>query len=86
MTDETCWVHKIFEQLGPMKNASDSVKAEIWMTYRNKIREQFGIHRATVTSLLKKRFVKGMLLRMKILNLANVILTLYIPFLHFYSN
>ena len=58
-TDPSCWVHRVFEQLGTLKHANDSVKAEIWMVYRNKIKEQFSIHRANVTNRLKRVFMKG---------------------------
>ena len=58
-SDEGCWVHKVFDQLGTLKNASDNRKAEIWMTYCNKIKEQFSLHRAMITNQLKKVFVKG---------------------------
>ena len=57
--DETCWVHRVFEQLGSLKNASDFRKAEIWMTYRNGISKQFSLHCSSATSSLKKVFVKG---------------------------
>ena len=57
--DETCWVHKIFEQMGSLKNASINRKAEIWMTYRNGISKQFSLHRSSVTSGLKTILIKG---------------------------
>ena len=60
--DETCWVHRIFEQLGLLKNASDYRKAEIWMTYRSGISKQFSLHRSSVTSGLKKVLVRGKIL------------------------
>ena len=59
-SDDSCWVHRVFEQMGTVKNASDFVKAEIWMMYRHKIREQFSIHRASVTNRLKRVFMQGM--------------------------
>ena len=59
-TDPNCWIHKVFAQLGSFKDASDGKKAEVWMTYRAKIREQFGLHRSAVTLGLKKTFIKGM--------------------------
>lgn len=58
-SDDNCWVHRVFDQLGTLKNASDNVKAEIWMMYRHKIKEQFSIHRANLTNRLKKVLLKG---------------------------
>ena len=58
-SDSNCWVHRVFDQLGVLKNYSDSKKAEIWMTYRNKIKDQFSLHRSNVTTQLKTVFVKG---------------------------
>lgn len=58
-SDEHCWIHRVFEQLGTLKHASDYIKAEIWMMYRSKVKEQFSIHRATVTKNLKTVFLKG---------------------------
>ena len=57
--DETCWVHKIFDKLGSLKNASNDTKAAIWMQYRNKVKEQIGLHWSTVTKHLKTTFVRG---------------------------
>ena len=58
-SDNSCWVHRVFDQLGTLKNANEMVKAEIWILYRHKIKEQFSIHRADVTNRLKKVVVKG---------------------------
>ena len=58
-SDSNCWVHRVFDQLGALNNYSDSKKAEIWMTYRNKIKDQFSLHRSNVTTQLKTVFVKG---------------------------
>ena len=57
--DETCWVHKIFDKLGSLKNANDDTKAAIWMQYRIKMKEQISLHRSTVTKHLKTTFVRG---------------------------
>ena len=57
--DPNCWVNKVFDRLNNLKNASDKKKAAIWMTYRNKIREQFSLHRSSVTSKMKHEFVIG---------------------------
>ena len=56
--DPNCWVNKIFEFIN-MSNASDKKKAQIWMTYRHKIKEQFSLHRSAVTSKIKVEFMKG---------------------------
>lgn len=58
LTSEDCWVHKIFDEVN-MTRSTLQCKAEVWMTYRHKIREQFGLHRASVTMKIKKRFVDG---------------------------
>jgi hypothetical protein len=58
-SNTNCWVHRVFDQLGTLKHADDCVKAEIWMNYRNKIKEQFSVHRANVTNRLKMVFQKG---------------------------
>ena len=58
LTCDECWVHKIFDEVN-MTNATLLNKAEVWMTYRHKIKEQFGLHRAGVTMNIKKEFVKG---------------------------
>ena len=58
LTSDECWVHKIFEEIN-MGNADMRKKAEVWMTYRNKVKEQFGLHRSSVTMKIKKRFIEG---------------------------
>ena len=58
LTSEDCWVHNIFEEIN-MGNSSMRTKAEIWMTYKNKVREQFGLHRSAVTMKIKKKFIEG---------------------------
>ena len=68
-SDPNCWVHRVFDQLGTLKHADDCVKAEIWMTYRNKIKEQFSYHRANVTNRLKTVFVNGKIVHFEVLHL-----------------
>lgn len=58
-TDPNCWIHRVFNQLGAYKDLSDTKKAELWMTYRSKVKEQFSLHRSTVTLALKNIFIKG---------------------------
>ena len=58
LTSEDCWVHNIFEEIN-MGKSSMRTKAEIWMTYKNKVREQFGLHRSAVTMKIKKKFIEG---------------------------
>ena len=58
LTSEECWVHKIFDEVN-MTRSTLQCKAEVWMTYRHKIREQFGLHRASVTMKIKKTFIRG---------------------------
>ena len=57
-SDEECWVNKIFEFVN-MANTTDKRKVSVWMTYRNKVKEQFSLHRSSVTSKVKEKFVKG---------------------------
>ena len=57
LTSEDCWVHNIFEEIN-MGKSSMKIKAEIWMTYKNKVREQFGLHRSAVTMKIKKKFIE----------------------------
>ena len=58
-TDPNCWVNKVYDRIANLKNASDRKKADIWMTYRNKIREQFSLHRSGITIKIKKAFLQG---------------------------
>ena len=58
-TDPNCWIHRVFKQLGAYKDLSDMKKADIWVTYRSKVREQFGLYCSAVTLELKKIFIKG---------------------------
>ena len=58
-TNPSCWVNKVFDRMPHLKNASDKMKAEIWMTYHSKIKEQFSLHRSGVTLRIKKAFMAG---------------------------
>lgn len=58
-THPNCWVNKVFDRIANLKNASDKKKADIWMAYRSKIKEQFSLHRSGVTLKIKNSFVKG---------------------------
>lgn len=84
-SDDSCWVHKVFDQLGTLKNANDMVKAEIWMIYRHKIKEQFSIHRANVTNRLKKVVIKGKYLMILFHNFICDNLTMDISYLSIIS-
>ena len=55
-THLNCWVNKVFDRIANLKNASDKKKADVWMTYRNKIKEQFSLHRSGVTLKIKCSF------------------------------
>ena len=57
--DRTCWVNKLFANITTLKMASDRMKAEIWMTYKTKIKEQFSLHRAAATLKIKRKFMEG---------------------------
>ena len=54
-----CWANKVYDRIANLKHASDRKKADIWMTYRNKIKEQFSLHRSGTTLKIKKAFLKG---------------------------
>ena len=58
-SNPSCWANKVFDRIGNLKNASDTKKAEIWMTYRAKIKEQFSLHRSSITLKIKNAFIKG---------------------------
>ena len=58
-SNQNCWANKVFDRIGNLKHASDSKKAEVWMTYRAKIKEQFSLHRSSVTLKIKNVFIKG---------------------------
>ena len=58
-TDPNSFVHRVFNQLGNLKNTNFKTKVNIWMTYRYKIKEQFSLHRSSITSQLKILFLKG---------------------------
>ena len=59
-THPNCWVNKVFNRIANLKNASDKKKADVLMTYRTKIKEQFSLHRAGVTMKIKAAFCNGM--------------------------
>ena len=54
-----CWANKVFDRIGNLKDASDSKKAEVWMAYRSKIKEQFSLHRSSITLKIKNAFIEG---------------------------
>ena len=58
-TNPNCWVNKVFDRIANLKNASDKKKADVWMTYRTKIKEQFSLHRSGVTLKIKNAFCEG---------------------------
>ena len=59
-TNPNCWVNKVFDRIANLKNASDKKKADVWMTYRTKIKEQFSLHRSGITLKIKAAFCNGM--------------------------
>ena len=63
-THPNCWVNKVFDRIANLKNASDKKKADVWMTYRNKIKEQFSLHRSGVTLKIKSSFCNGKWIRL----------------------
>ena len=61
-THPNCWVNKVFDRIANLKNASNKKKADVWMTYRTKIKEQFSLHRSGVTLKIKAAFCDGKLI------------------------
>ena len=55
-TDDTCWMNKLFANIPTLKNATDTMKAEVWMTYKSKIKNEFSLHRSAVTLKIKQKF------------------------------
>ena len=58
-SDGNCWMNKLFDTIPTMKNATDTMKATVWMTCRSKLKEQFSLHRSNTTLKIKKRFTQG---------------------------
>ena len=58
-TDDNCWQNKLFGNIVTLRGASDKMKAEVWMTYRAKIKEQFSLHRSSTTLKIKRKFLDG---------------------------
>ena len=58
-SDKKCWVNKLFSMIPVLDNGTDRYKAEIWMTYRVKIKEQFSLHRSSKSARIKTNFLRG---------------------------
>ena len=58
-TDNHCWQNKLYANIPSLNNASDTFKAEVWMTYRAKLKDQFSLHRSGVTLKIKRKFEQG---------------------------
>ena len=58
-TSEKCWANKVFDRIANLKNASDIKKADVWMIYCSKVKEQFSLHRSSITMKIKLAFVDG---------------------------
>ena len=54
-----CWVNKVFSTVPSIDGLSDRKKAEMWMTYRKNVKEQFSLHRSGVTIKIKNKFLNG---------------------------
>ena len=61
-THPNCWVNKVFDRIANLKNASDKKKADVWMTYCTKIKEQFSLHRSSITLKIKAALCNGKLI------------------------
>ena len=58
-TDPNCWQNKLYANIPSLRDANDSIKAEVWMTYKAKLKEQFSLHRSGVTLKIKRKFEEG---------------------------
>ena len=58
-TDDNCWMNHLFANIPTLKNATDTMKAEVWMTYKSKIKNEFSLHRSAVTLKIKRKFSEG---------------------------
>lgn len=58
-TDNHCWQNKLYATIPSLNNASDTLKADVWMTYRAKLKDQFSLHRSGVTLKIKRKFEQG---------------------------
>ena len=63
-TSAQCWQSKLFSNIPSLNNATDEMKAQVWMTYRGKLKEQFSLHRSGVTLKIKRKFEEGKFLVM----------------------
>ena len=63
-TSPQCWQNKLFSNIPSLNNATDEMKAQVWMTYRGKLKEQFSLHRSGVTLKIKRKFEAGKFLVM----------------------
>ena len=58
-TSPECWHNKLFGNIPSLCNATDEMKAQVWMTYRAKLKDQFSLHRSGVTLKIKRKFKEG---------------------------
>lgn len=58
-TSADCWQNKLFSNIPSLHNARGEMKAQVWMTYRSKLKEQFSLHRSGVTLKIKRKFEEG---------------------------
>ena len=60
-TSSDCWQNRLFGNIPSLSNATDEMKAKVWITYRSKLKEQFSLHRSGVTLKIKRKFEEGKL-------------------------
>ena len=58
-TDPNSWVSKLFTKIPALDNATDRMKCQVWITYKAKIKEQFSLHRSSVTLKIKRAMIAG---------------------------
>ena len=58
-TDTNSWVSKLFAKIPALDRATDRTKCQVWITYKAKIKEQFGLHRSSVTLKIKRAMIAG---------------------------
>ena len=59
LTSADCWQNKLFSNIPSLNNARDEMKAQVWMTYKSRLKEQFSLHRSGVTLKIKRKFEEG---------------------------
>lgn len=57
--DESSWVSIMYKKIPSFDMMTDRMKCKVWITYRKKIKEQFSLHRSSVTLKIQNAFIHG---------------------------